>query len=377
MYRTLALKTSRGNLRNAAAAQVPRIAPPLPSYSRNLVSSVLLSRDVYDKKNVPELKGELKQRGLSTGGKRKDLIQRLLDSDNQSAKVLPTTDAFKAPQQSRKASTKSATSKKEENVLPEASAGVVGGITETTIPHPPDMEPGTVSSNKQDASGHITEEKILEAHPTAPGVPPEKAARVPIVFDIKIPYEEIAQDKGPEIPLMTGYFHPENPMFKGPPGPEDGPVAHMPKVLTVSGEDTYHGGGPAHHHATFDGPDISRGESSASEQSVLPDEHTISSAIHSLFKTMRNDLGIPVDPAVEKKAKETTNKTLTSTRSLLKDARDSLAARLGSTSAGSGSGSASYSSYSGGNTRPLNDDETRGRKCDDMGALAVGPQGLM
>lgn len=362
MYRTLALKTSRGNLRSIAAAQAVRVAPPLPSYNRSLVSSVLLSRDVYDKKNVPELKGELNQRGLSTNGRRKDLIQRLLESDTQSAKVLPINDAFKSTQQIRKASTKSASSKKEDDVLPEVSGGVVGGLTETTIPHPPDMEPGTVSSNKKDSIGDITQEKVLEAHPTAPGVPPEKAARVPIVFDIKIPYEEIAEDQGPEIPLMTGYFHPESPMFKGPPPSGDGPVAPMPKVLTVSGEDTYHGGGPSHHHATFDGPDISREDSSASAQSALPDEHTISSAINSLFKTMRDDLGIAVDPTVENKTKETTNSTLTSTKTLLKDARDSLAARIGSTSVGSGSGSASYSTYSGGNTRPLNDDETRGRE---------------
>jgi hypothetical protein len=362
MHRSLALSAIRTSVKGTAPRVTARASPGAIAIKRSLVSSVLLDRDVYDKKNVAQLKGELKQRGLSTTGKRKDLVDRLMSSDGRNARVLPSGES-NPPSQSRRASTKSASSSAaKDNIKPETSQGSVGVTGKATVSHPPDIEPGQVSSNAHDETGAITKTTVLEAPPTAPGVPPEKAPQVPVTFDVKIPYEKVGEDKGPVIPLMTGYFHPETPLFTGFVD-YDGPIAHMPKVMTISGEATYPGGGPAHHNADFEEPDISR-TGLLSDNVTKSDELSISSAINSMFKTMRDDLGIPIDAATEKKAKATANSTASSTTSLLKEARDNLAARVGSMSSGSGSSSASYStsSSSSGSARPMNDEETRGRE---------------
>jgi hypothetical protein len=358
MHRSLALNAIRSSVKSTSAA-----AGSANGFAvkRTLVSSVLLSRDVYDKKTVQELKSELKKRGLIISGRRNDLVERLVGNDSRRAQVLPTGEVSSIPSQSRSASTQATSTPKGDAVKPETSQGSVGVTGKATVSHPPNFEAGQVSSNAHDSLGEIVKKNVLEAPPTAPGVPPEKSPQVPVTFDVKIPYEVIEPAPGPNIPLMTGYFHPETPLFTGFNGPDDGPIAHMPKVVTMSGEGTYHGGGPSHHSADFDGPDISRGEILSSKMSI-PDEQTISSAINSMFKTMRDDLGLSVDEATEKNAKEVANNTANSTRTLLKEARDTLAARVGSLTSGSGSGSASYStsSYSGGSARALNDDETRG-----------------
>lgn len=207
----------RGNLQRArsnpalrAAVASPMQAPPaLPS--RSLVSTVLLTRDAYDSKRVAELKGELKQRGLSTAGKRSDLIKRLVESDQNRAKVLPTTadkinlSPSKAGK-SRTASTRTATSalsssENDSQFPPATSAGVAGGEGKgATIPHPPNMEPGQVSASFIDPSrGGVVAPEKLEAQANAPGVPPEKTARAPTTFEVKIPYEPEPSEYGPEI----------------------------------------------------------------------------------------------------------------------------------------------------------------------------------
>lgn len=337
----------------------------LPVYKRSLVSTVLLSRNAYEGQKVSELKGELKQRGLSTTGKRQELVKRLLESDSRNAKVLPSGDAS-GPRQVRSASSQASAPSKDASSPPSPTEGYVGGFSKPTIPHPPDIEPGQVSSAVHHPTGAIvTPEKMLDAPPTAPGVPPEKTPQVPITFDIKIPYEVIPKDKGPDIPLMTSYFHPESPMYVGPPPTQDGPLAHVPKVITVSGEDTYPGGGVSHHAADFEGPEVSLSNRSDSSANVEA-EQTLSSAIGSLFSSMRNDLGFSVDSAVENNAKGATARTVETTRTLLKEARDNLASRSGAGSSSSGSAPYSTASYSGGSARPLNDDERRGCECGDV-----------
>ena len=82
------LRDSKSNpaLRAASASIVP---PVHTMPSRSLVSTVLLTKDAYESKKVTDLKSELRNRGLSTTGKRTELIKRLIENDSNRAKVLP------------------------------------------------------------------------------------------------------------------------------------------------------------------------------------------------------------------------------------------------------------------------------------------------
>lgn len=188
--------------------------PPMPANAafripnRSLVSTVLLTRDAYESKRVADLKTELKQRGLTTAGKRSDLIQRLVDSDVNRAKVLPTGVAgpalaasknqTAAARKARPASTSAPrAAAPSSSAPPSPSEGHVGGLEEgVTISHPPDMEPGQVSNNAADV---LDGQTLVADADAAPGVPASKQPRAPIVFNVKIPYEEPEPEYGAEI----------------------------------------------------------------------------------------------------------------------------------------------------------------------------------
>ena len=55
---------------------------PAPSgQSRSLVSSVLLTAEGYESRQVTELRALLRQRGLATSGRKAELVQRLKQND--------------------------------------------------------------------------------------------------------------------------------------------------------------------------------------------------------------------------------------------------------------------------------------------------------
>ncbi|PWN33568.1 uncharacterized protein FA14DRAFT_63384 [Meira miltonrushii] len=372
------LRSSKSNpaLRAASASVIP---PVHTMPSRSLVSTVLLTKDAYESKKVTDLKTELRQRGLSTTGKRTDLIKRLIENDSNRAKVLPISSkdqstSISAPSTPRKTlRTRSATSSaKVQQGAPETSAGAVGSdATGATIPHPPNMEPGQISSNASEATPDgLKQPDMLEALSTAPGVPPEKAPQAPITFEVKIPYESTPVDPGPEVPLITAYFHPEDKHFDGIYRSQDGPIAHMPKVMTVSGEETYPGGGVSHHQPIFEDADVA-GYPRSSEP-VENEGQSFSSALSSLWSSMQKDMGVSSEkaPKIAKQAKEIRESTANTTRTLLQDARET----FNKATRGNGSSSASYStsstSYSGGNTRPLNAEEQSGLYV--LGGIVLG-----
>lgn len=170
---------------------------------------------------------------------------------------------------------------------------------------------------------------------------------------------------------MTSYFHPENSHFAGGRADEAGPIAHVPKVRTVSGEETYPGGGISHHQPVFDESHII-GETDSEHQQEQ--QSAFSSALSSLFSSVQKDLGISAEPSAPRQVKEVSSTAAETTRSLLRDARESfssVSSRVGGGS--SGSGSASYStaaSYTGGNARPLTDEERSGLYV--LGGIVLG-----
>lgn len=367
MQRARSNPALRASAAVSANTRLHPMPPPLPS--RAFVSSVLLTRDAYESKRVAELKSELKQRGLTTSGKRTDLIQRLLEHDQNKLKVLPTAVPAKRAARTRSATTDAKTGHAHD-VAPQHSAGVVGANAKgATVSHPPNMEPGQVSANFHDPSqGGVVAPDKLEPHGSAPGVPPAKAPTAPRTFEINIPYEPEPVEFQADIPLMTSYFHPEEPHFDGQYHEGDGPIAHMPKVRTVSGEETYPGGGVSHHQPMFDDHHVANGKEEEKPESLF------GSAISSLWSSVQKDLGLTAEEktAATKQAQQVGE----SAKGILKAARDTLNSAGITRSAGgkgSGSSSASYStssqSQSSSSSSSSKSDSTRAMNAEERSGL--------
>lgn len=254
------LRTSRslGALRSAAASQhvaaTAAVAPPpLPS-CRTLVSTVLLSRDAYDNRNVAQLKEECKTRGLVTSGRRADIVTRLLNDDAHvngsglreeappkktatSSKGLRRTNSSLAslrgggggkgkgkgsaaaaasssatassPSQSSSTEKKTASAPKPETPAPTAESSPTEHTVTgegASIPHPTTIRPGQVAqagqapeSTQASVSSIETPEK-LQPDSNPPGVPPQKEpSHHPETFRVELPFEQVAAEQGPAV----------------------------------------------------------------------------------------------------------------------------------------------------------------------------------
>ncbi|PWN45799.1 hypothetical protein IE81DRAFT_319632 [Ceraceosorus guamensis] len=175
-----------------------------------MVSTVLLSRDSYQAAKATELKAELKSRGLSTTGKRADLIQRLLDNDGKRAAGVPNVTKPSAASgnsstASRRLSTTPAPQAAPATESNVANTAELDSRTNASVPHPPNILPGQVSNSK-DALPDLTKLSSPDSNP--PGLPPIKNPKPAAFFDVKIPYYEPPPVSGPQVPLFTAYFDP-------------------------------------------------------------------------------------------------------------------------------------------------------------------------
>lgn len=257
--RACLLRSSRslGALRSSAAA--PSHIPALPAtavHSRSLVSTVLLSQEAYNKLNVNQLKAECKQRGLSTSGRKSDLLHRLNTDDahrhggpmpedkmplakkreNSSlaslrgkeesasgdkkgaSKKASSSASASAPS---KAEPKTAASPKTTAPAPESPAPTTeaspAGVQPTlgegaSISHPPEIKPGQVQAAGQEATQAASQEGIsapekLDPSSNPPGVPPQNEPAHPVTFKVQIPYEQPKPVPGPEIVSTKDVCH--------------------------------------------------------------------------------------------------------------------------------------------------------------------------
>ncbi|EPQ32480.1 uncharacterized protein PFL1_00674 [Pseudozyma flocculosa PF-1] len=287
---------SAANLRARSASSVSASAvassPAHALFRRNLVSSVLLSstRDAYEKKRIAELRDDLRSRGLSSSGKKEDLVRRLLDNDSaragsnltQSAspspshsssqrakstlaslrsqppaaaaigKATPKTEASKPTLGGDDAKPQPAASTPASNPAPsaaqDAAQATADAVAEAGSPlgslkpseTPSDLTAGTVHSAAADglASGETAksspdaapEDPAIATNP--PGLPPHKAPHPRETFNIQIPYyEEPAEPEAP-IPLVTSYTSLRGkPEARNEPEHETSPDA---KVFSIS-----------------------------------------------------------------------------------------------------------------------------------------------
>lgn len=211
----------------AAAAPIPVVSA---GHARSLVSTVLLTADNYESKQVVELRAMLRQRGLTTGGRKAELVQRLKQSDMQRAGSTLATGA-KAPRRGRAA----AKSK------PEIEAKVAEEVA--SMPHTPaEKVHHEVSSFSMDRDGTIrslspSQPEQTQKHAEAPGQPAHKAEHAPETFNIVMPSPGVAPEPPQFIPSSKAIFDP----FRAYPTTyeEDWTVPHVPRVHAISpNEDT-------------------------------------------------------------------------------------------------------------------------------------------
>ncbi|CAO1625539.1 unnamed protein product [Parajaminaea phylloscopi] len=400
---TRSLRTSRslGALRAAANAQqpansAPALPPlPLPAHVRSLVSSVLLSRDAYDKKNVTQLKDECKQRGLTVTGRRADIVARLLNDDakqngsglrqeepsqkarsthrrtNSSLASLRGKDASPAASSSSKGSKSSAPSASTSPASPASAPGSSSSPAPTapasspathtptagkkaSISHPESIKPGQIAHAGQQQSpnqgGTIATPQKLDPDSNPPGVPPQKEPSPPTTFRVEVPYEQVAPPRGPEIPIVTMYTRRE---------PTQEPaVERGPRVVTASANaDVSHALGTAGLEA----------------QSQAPSPSAASQALASASKSLRSDLGLNSSSSVQVSeilratgAGSVGSQVSQVTNALVQDASLAFAglSQAAKDAAAAGEptspGAPGFGSSTGNTKRPLNADEKRG-----------------
>ncbi|CAD6949534.1 unnamed protein product [Tilletia caries] len=379
---------------------------------RTLTSTVLLTRtrEQYEARRMPELKDELRQRGLATSGKRDELVRRLLNDDVRRAgsnvvlespsaagvsvrtkttqasttkggapRTPPTSDSAtpNASTSSSLASLRAQTSPQTAGVAVDKDAAADEGTAVIPGVSSPQIK-GPVSSNPPGVPPQREAARSAAAGTAARGGPfggfPD--SKVPS-FNIKIPYEEAQPEEGPKIPIVTSYFHPGEKIPEAVRAADE-EYQSNPKVVAVGGSEHTE----IAHHAT----DAAMKPSSDSKKSGEDSDSSASGAITSLLSEFRKDLGLPSPEAVASVAKGEKKSGNAALDEASKAVREALASVIppdsGSSSASKSSStsssnnnnnnnnSRSSSSSSSKTDRPLNSEERTGAYL--LGAIVFG-----
>ncbi|PWN50300.1 hypothetical protein IE53DRAFT_411013 [Violaceomyces palustris] len=360
MLRSLASPAGRLSRPSVASLSVSR-----PILARSLVSSVLLSstRDTYESKKIAELKQELKSRGLSSSGRKEDLIKRLIDNDltragSNISRQLPNQDTRskstlaslrtepKKPQSSTSSPPPAAASPAKEVQAKKLAEKVSEVLKETDAP--PELEAGSVHSAASDSAektGKSSPEQAPEVPSVAtspPGLPPQKAPVPKETFNVQIPYYDDPVESGPEIPIITSYT---SPHARSTTDGLDRPLNTGPKVLSVSGE----GEGLSHNAEAFD------------EHDFKDSTEKVNGLFSQILSDVKKDLGLEQGKSASK-GQGAVQGLAASSSAIAKSVLSQAAQSFPKSSAlGSSSSSSSGGSYrSNKNTRPLTDEERTG-----------------
>lgn len=200
-------RVSSPSLRAACAQQAPL---PTPAHTRPLVSSVLLSNDGYETRQVTELKALLRQRGLPQSGRKLQLIERLKEHDLARA-AAPATTASAPRKSARRAAPRGK----------DAAAAAAS--------HAPtaNLDAGTVSGFRDVHGNLAAHSPTVDAEHTAsaPGQPFAHGPPVPDTFNVRIPRPAPEHDAPQYIASLKPTTHPNT----------DSPfIAHVPKVHLVA-----------------------------------------------------------------------------------------------------------------------------------------------
>ncbi|PWY97470.1 hypothetical protein BCV70DRAFT_64877 [Testicularia cyperi] len=374
----------------------------LMQQSRGLVSSVLLSstRDSYESKKMAELRSELKTRGLSSTGRKDELIKRLVDHDSvingstASTAALPlrkkstlaslrkedggSKDTLSPPgapttqagTKTNKGNPPSAdASRRNDKAGPTVDAETARAVEKGTKPlgslkpseTPANLEPGSVhnaaadglasDANAKASPGTEEQRGVPVQKTTPPGLPPQKAPAAKETFNIQIPYYPDPPEPQIEIPIVTSYTSPHIKRSDA----NTASSGFEPKAISVSASSAITHAADLSSHGS---PDAS--ESSEKAKGIF------SEILSDLEKQSGSDLSA-VNKGVES-AKQAFSSIGEQAKGAFASAAgqvaDATGASSSSSSASSSSSSSSSSSGSGssGNksNRPLTDEERTG-----------------
>lgn len=187
-----------------------------PWHTRSLVSTVLLTAEGYESKQVVELRALLRQRGLATTGRKAELVQRLKQNDMKRAGSTLAVATPAAPKTPRK---------------PRAKRGADAAAAAAESMPSVSLEPGTVMSANVNSDGTIGSSSPNEAQPDdekAPGRPNESEGKPANTFNVVLPFEEAPPPEPQYIPSIRMFEEPTRDFsdsFK-----PDWHVAHVPRV---------------------------------------------------------------------------------------------------------------------------------------------------
>lgn len=229
MLRRLSQSAGRPRVKHVPSTpslRVAEAAPPVPA--RSLVSTVLLTAEGYESKQVTELRALLRQRNLASSGRKAELVQRLKQNDMQRA---GSTLAAAAPKTSKP--------KPKAKAVPKGKEAAE--LAAAKMPAAP-LEPGSVSSPAADADGTLGKASpsatVVPPHEptTPPGRPSHKADPVRDTFSIKVPFEEPAEPVAQYIPSIKAYVDPAqdySDSYK-----EEWHMPHVPRVHRLGAGDS-------------------------------------------------------------------------------------------------------------------------------------------
>ena len=205
-----------------AHASAMESVPPI--HTRSLVSTVLLTADGYESKQVVELRALLRQRGLTTSGRKAELVQRLKQSDMKRAGSTLAVASPGAPKAPRK---------------PRARRGADAAAAAAESNPSPSLEAGTVVSPNTGADGAIGASSPNADAPepsggSAPGRPVDAAPQAENTFQVVLPFEEAPKPAPQYIPSIRMFEAPTRDFsdsFK-----PDWHVPHVPRVHAMGHE---------------------------------------------------------------------------------------------------------------------------------------------
>ena len=192
---------------------------PAPSgQSRSLVSSVLLTAEGYESRQVTELRAMLRQRGLATSGRKAELVQRLKQNDmvRAGSTLASSTPSTEKTRHSTRMPRTAAAPTHPLTMMPisarakTTARGKKGSdaadAAEKTMPSM-SIEPGTVVSGttvlNSDGATVSSPKKADSGRATVPGNPESSSARgSEPVFNVTIPFEEPIQPEPQYIPSI-------------------------------------------------------------------------------------------------------------------------------------------------------------------------------
>ncbi|KAH8925807.1 hypothetical protein BT69DRAFT_1082750 [Atractiella rhizophila] len=295
---------------------------PLFQQRRGLASAILLSktRETLEKKTVNELKKDLRERGLSTTGKREALISRLAEHhDYSTVSSSPLLAVPSSPSQSRPLS--------------------------TSAPAAAQEDPTAPKQKQEKWLDPATGKPLPRVVPfTAPSVPsPDE-----IVGNVKLPGPREEAKTGVTIPYIPEKF--DSSLSQ----PDDFPTRRAPRLIHTSADITTHHAGKEPSEAHSSDSVLQELEKDSSEA-----VSSTSSSVSRFFGGLWSDLVDGGVPQVVYTAQENLDKAVQKGEGVLKSLEERTGVKLSS------SGSSSSSDNGKGNEwkfeeRSLSDEEKTG-----------------